>query len=149
VRIVTTTVIHRPIQEVFDFLTTPGNWPRWHPSSMKVTGTTNHSLMAGEQVTEEFFVAGQSGTAMWTVRERQAPFRWVIDGVAQNGNQATITYTLRLDGGDTFFERLLEFTELPGLPAEALETFHRQVEAESSEALRRLKAVLEGLAPRA
>ena len=37
-RIVTTAHLRRPIEEVFDFLTTPANWPRWHPSSLSVTG---------------------------------------------------------------------------------------------------------------
>jgi len=144
VRVVTTILIQRPVEQVFDFLTTPGNWPLWHPSSLKVTGAADHSLLVGEQVTEEFVVAGQSGTAVWTVRERQAPHYWVIDGVAENGNRASIPYSLREHGGSTTFERVLEFTLLPpAFPGATLVEFARQVEAESSEALRRLKVVLE------
>ena len=37
-RVTTTTEISRPVEEVFDYLTTPGNWPRWHPSSLAVSG---------------------------------------------------------------------------------------------------------------
>src|SRR4051812_35507286 len=40
--ILTTTHLRGPIEEVFDFLTTPANWPRWHPSSLKVTGAADH-----------------------------------------------------------------------------------------------------------
>jgi len=144
VRIVTTTVIRRPIEQVFDFLTTPGNWPLWHPSSQQVTGAVDHSLLPGEQATEDFVVAGQAGRALWTVRERRAPQHWIIDGVAESGARATITYTLRPSNGGTAFERVLDFTSLPpGLPAEAHDAFHRQVDAESTEALRRLKEILD------
>jgi uncharacterized protein YndB with AHSA1/START domain len=151
VRIVTTTEIRRPIGEVFNFLTTPANWPRWHPSSIRVTGASDHSLDVGEQVTEEFHVAGQYGTAVWQVRERQAPHRWVIEGATENGNRATLTYTLteteQADGDVTRFERELVLTNVSTVPAGALAMFQRQVEAESTEALRRLKRLVEAQTP--
>ena len=143
-RIVTTTHLSRPVEEVFDFVTTPANWPRWHPSSLGVSGAADHSLDVGEEVIEQFRVAGQYGTAVWTVRQRQAPHRWVIDGAAENGSRATITYTLTTADGGTAFERELVFTSLDTIPAEGHEPFRRQVEAESAEALRRLQAVLDG-----
>jgi uncharacterized protein YndB with AHSA1/START domain len=143
-RIITTVQIRRPVDEVFAFVTTPGNWPRWHPSSLGVTGAADHPLDVGEEVIEQFRVAGQHGTAVWTVRECQAPRRWVIDGAAENSNRATITYTLTPTQGGTTFERELVFTTLPTIPLESQEPFRRQVEAESAEALRRLQAVLEG-----
>src|SRR6516162_1705409 len=126
-RIVTQIHIDRAMEEVFDFLTTPGNWPRWHPSSMGVRGAVDHSLDIGEQVTEDYRVAGLSGTAVWTVRERAAPIRWVIDGVAESGNEATITYTLTGDAHGTQFQRELEFRKLPALDPKADVTVFRQV----------------------
>jgi hypothetical protein len=141
-RIVTSTHINKAMEEVFNFLTTPGNWPRWHPSCLGVRGAVDHSLDLGEQVTEVFDVAGQKGTAVWTVRERAAPVRWVIDGVAENGNEATITYTLTGDAHGTQFQRELVFTKMAaGAMAET--AFQIKVEAESAEALRRLKKFLE------
>lgn len=142
-RIVTTAHLRRPIEEVFDFVTTPANWPRWHPSSLGVSGATDHSLEVGEEVTEQFRVAGQFGTAVWIVRQRQAPHRWVIDGASESGGRATITYTLTPAGDGTSFERELILTSPADIPAEAHEPFRQQVEAESAEALRRLQAVLE------
>src|SRR5258708_14782563 len=143
-RIVTQIHIDRAMEEVLDFLTTRGNWPRWHPSALGVRGAVDHSLDAGEQVTEDYRVAGQNGTAVWTVRERAAPIRWVIDGVAESGNEATITYTLTGDAHGTQFQRELELTKLPALDAKTdLKAFQRAVDEESAEALRRLKHVLE------
>jgi uncharacterized protein YndB with AHSA1/START domain len=143
-RIVTQIHINRAMEEVFDFLTTPGNGPRWHPSSLGVRGAVDHSLDVGEQVTEDYRVAGQNGTAVWTVRERAAPIRWVIDGVAESGSAAIITYTLTGDAHGTQFQRELELTKLPARdPKTDVAAFQRAVEAESAEALRQLKKVLE------
>jgi uncharacterized protein YndB with AHSA1/START domain len=143
-RIVTAVDIGRPVERVFEYVTTPANWPRWHPASLRVLGATDHSLLVGEQVTEEFRVAGQPGSAVWTVRERQAPHRWVIDGASENGNQATITYTLTAHDGGTHFQRELAFAEVRSRDgAMDLAELGRHVEEESAAALRRLKEVLE------
>ena len=47
-RVVSTIRIRRDIADVFDFLTTPKNWPEWHPASISVAGPTDHSLTIGE-----------------------------------------------------------------------------------------------------
>jgi uncharacterized protein YndB with AHSA1/START domain len=143
-RFVTAVDIGLPIERVFDFVTTPANWPRWHPASLRVLGCADHPLLVGEQVTEEFRVAGQPGSAVWTVREREAPHRWVIDGASENGNRAIITYTLTARDGGTLFQRELVFVAVRPRdesmdPAE----LGRRIETESAEALRRLKEVLE------
>ncbi len=143
-RIYTTIHIRNPIEQVFDYVTTPANWPQWHPSSLGVSGAADHSLEVGEQVTEEFRVAGRRGRVVWTVLEREAPHRWVIEGRVERGAGGTITYTLSSHGDGTTFEREFVYT-MPGLLLRLLDrlVYRRRVEAESSEALRRLKAVLE------
>ncbi len=142
--IYTTIQIQTPIERVFDYVTTPGNWPRWHPSSLGVSGATDHSLHPGEQVTEEYRVAGRRGRVVWTVREREAPRRWVIDGQVEGGGGGTITYALTPLNGGTTFEREFVYT-MPNLLLALLDrlVLRRRVEAESAEALRRLKRVLE------
>ncbi len=105
-RIYTSALIHRPIEQVFDYVTTAGNWPEWHPSSLGVSGVLDHSGLPGEQITEKFLVAGRRGEAVWTVREREAPRRWVIGGVITGrATGGTITYTLTPRDGGAFFER--------------------------------------------
>ena len=97
--------IQTPVEEVFEYVTTPGNWPAWHPSSLGVEGATDHSLEPGEQVTEEYRVAGRRGRVVWTVRERESPRRWVIDGWVEGGGSGTITYALTPHLEGTTFER--------------------------------------------
>jgi uncharacterized protein YndB with AHSA1/START domain len=104
-RIHTTIRIGEPPERVFEYVTTPDNWPQWHPSSLGVHGATDHSLEPGEQTTEEFCAAGRRGRVEWTVRERETPRRWVIDGKVEGGGGGTITYTLTPDAGGTIFER--------------------------------------------
>lgn len=142
--IYTTTGIARPIEQVFAYVTTPGNWPRWHPSSLAVSGATDHSAAPGEQVIEEFRVAGRRGRVTWTVQEREAPRRWVIAGHGEEGGSATIAYTLTPMAGGTQFERELTYT-FPNFWLAALDRLllRRRIEAESTEALRRLKQALE------
>ncbi len=142
--IYTTIQIQTPIERVFDYVTTPGNWPRWHPSSLGVSGATDHSLEPGEQVTEEFRVAGRRGRVVWTVLEREAPRRWVIEGQVEGGGGGTITYTLAPHNSGTTFEREFVY-DMPNPLLALLDRLllRRRVEAESAEALRRLKEVLE------
>lgn len=144
-RIFTTALIRQPAESLYDYVTTAGNWPRWHPSSLGVTGAADHSAQPGEQITEDFQVAGRRGRVVWTVRERQAPRRWVIEGVIQGQTSGgTITYTLTPRNDGTYFER--EFTyPTPGAWFALLDwlVIRRRITAESSEALRRLKQVLE------
>lgn len=136
--------IQRPPAEVFAYVSTPANWPAWHPSSLAVRGATDHSLEVGEQVTEDFSVAGRKGTVAWTVVERRAPAFWRIDGVIDGRKAGTVTYTLTPAGTGTRFER--EFTyQAPTLLFSLLNwaALRKQVEAESTEAVRRLKARLD------
>jgi uncharacterized protein YndB with AHSA1/START domain len=142
--VVTRATIARTPEEVFVYVTTPGYWPEWHPSSLGVTGATDHSLIVGEEVTESFLVADRRGTAHWTVRERVAPSRWVIFGQVEGGGTGTITYTLTPQDGGTAFER--DFTYKMNNPLLALlDTLilRHRIESESAEALRRLKERLE------
>jgi uncharacterized protein YndB with AHSA1/START domain len=143
-RVYKTIWIGAPVERVFDYATMPGNWPVWHPSSLGVSGATDHSLEPGERVTEEFCVAGRYGRVVWAVRERVFPRRWVIDGRTENGGGGTITYTLRPHAGGTTFER--EFVYSVSNPLLALIdrlVLRRRIKAESAEALRRLKDTLE------
>ena len=137
-------LIQRSPADVFNYVSTPANWPAWHPSSLAVRGATDHPLQVGEQVTEIFKVAGREGTVVWTVTKREAPSSWQIDGTIDGRKAGTVTYTLTPTDTGTRFER--EFTyQAPTLLFSILNwaALRKQIEAESAVAVQQLKARLE------
>lgn len=142
--IVTSASIQRAPSTIFDFVTTPVHWPAWHPSSLAVSGQTDHSLDVGEQVTEDFRVAGRRGRVVWTVTAREYPVRWSIAGTIDGRAAGTVTYTLMPEGRGTRFVR--EFTY--GAPSlwfafvNAI-VLRRKIQSESDEAVERLRSLLE------
>jgi uncharacterized protein YndB with AHSA1/START domain len=143
-RIITSIRIRRPIAEVFDYVTTPANWPVWHPASIAVSGSSDHPLRHGEEVTEEFVAGGRRGRATWRVTSREAPHYWRIEASSPQG-QAAITYQLSAEGADTVFKRDLGY-KMPNASLALLDilVLRRRMDRESRIALRRLKEVLEG-----
>ncbi|MCB0111931.1 MAG: SRPBCC family protein, partial [Caldilineaceae bacterium] len=145
-RIYTAAHIDRAPAELYKFVTTPGNWPQWHPSSLGVRGATDHSLAIGEVVTEAFHVAGRRGEVVWTVVERDAPQRWVINGkIVGRQHGGTVAYTLRPDGDGTLFARVFTYPT-PTLFFTIVDRLlvRRRVQQESTLAVRQLKGLLEG-----
>lgn len=145
-RIVSETQIAKPAAVVFDYVTTPAYWLVWHPSSIALHGAADHSLNVGEEVSEEFRVAGRSGCVVWTVVAREAPVSWAIAGKVASGGEGTISYTLREQAGVTQFRREFVYV-MPNWFAALLDRLfiRRRIEAESAAALRRLKQAVEGL----
>ena len=142
-RITTTVRIRRPIEEVFDYVTTPANWPVWHPASISVSGSSDHPLRLGEESVEEFVAARRRGRATWRVTRRKAPHRWRIEASSPQG-KAAISYVLSAEGGDTVFRRDLSY-EMPNVWLALLDVLvlRRRMDRESRIALQRLKEVLE------
>jgi len=147
-RIVSSILILRPNEEVFNYVTTPSNWPKWHPSSLAVTGATDHSLRLNEQVTENYRVAGHTGTAVWMVIERSEPSLWAIAAEVGGRNAGLVRYSLSAENGGTRFTR--EFLYYPrSLLTIALDrlSIRAQIDAESTQAVQQLKQILESSAP--
>lgn len=149
-RIVTVVPIARESTAVFDYVTTPAHWPAWHPSSLSVSGATDHSLDIGERTTEEFRVAGRRGEVVWTVVERKRPEKWTIDGTIEGRPAGTVSYALTPDtdgedgNGGTEFERTFTYRS-PTLWFALLNAvlLRAKIQAESDEAVDRLKDILE------
>lgn len=145
-------VIARPLALVFDFVATPRHWPAWHPASLGVAGATDHPLERGERVAETFMLARRGGVVVWTVIESQRPRTWSIEGVAAGRRVGTITYrltpaitsSLAPAAESTRFEREFRYRSPTLLFALINRLMLRdQLQAESTDAVRRLKALLE------
>lgn len=136
--------IARDLQTVYNYVTTPSHWTDWHPSTRKVTGAADHSLQVGEEVVEDAVVADRSLQVTWRAVERDEPRRWVISTVGGPAT-GTVTYTLvpSASGGTAFRREFFYPTNSLRFKLADLLIVRRKVQAESAEALRRLKARLE------
>jgi uncharacterized protein YndB with AHSA1/START domain len=142
--------IAAPPDRVFDYVTTPANWPRWHPQSRAVSGVVDRTPRPGEQTVEDFEIAGRRGRATWTSGTVDAPRRWAFDGRNESGGGgARIAYTLTPSPAGTHFERNivyrgdnLLFAIFNALKIKGI------MDAVSAEALRRLKRAIEALPPK-
>jgi uncharacterized protein YndB with AHSA1/START domain len=144
-RVVNEADIARPPEDVYAYVTTPVNWPLFHPSSLVVSGDAGHSLVVGESVVEDFRVAGRRGRATWRVTAREPDRLWRIAGQIDGQDSGTVTYSLApTPGGGTHFVREFDYTARSLLFALVnIITLRRQVEQESAQAVRQLKANLE------
>jgi uncharacterized protein YndB with AHSA1/START domain len=138
-RIVATVTIHCPIRTVFNYITIPANWPAWHPASRTVHGSVDHSLLIGEEVTEEFVAGGRQGSCIWQVTQREAPHLWKIT-TSTPQVRAEITYRLTAQDENTVFERELTYAT-SGIWFRILDflLMRRRMTRESHLALERLK----------
>jgi len=102
--------IKRPIEEVFDFITTASNWPRWHPATVSVSGAASHPANEGETIVEKVRYGIARDTFPWKVIECKAPNRWTIRAASdRHGQKVKISYTLTPENGGTWWEREMSF----------------------------------------
>jgi hypothetical protein len=146
--------IAAPAEQVFEYVTTPRNWPRWHPSSRAVHGAVDHSLQVGERVTEDFTVAGREGQVVWTVAECVPPSHWKISGQIDSRPAGTVQYDLAdsevaptkngTGRRTTHFVREFDYGA-PNLLFSILNrlTLRERIESESAAAVQGLKRELE------
>ena len=143
-KIVTAVDIARPPADVYAYVTTPGNWPKWHPSSLAVSGAVDHPLDVGETVVEDFQVAGRRGKVTWRVAARAAARQWRIVGNIEGRDAGVVTYTLDPIAAGTHFVREFDY-RAPNLMFALLNrlSLRGRIEAESTQAVWQLKARLE------
>ena len=105
-------VVDRPIDTVFDVVTTARFWPEWHPATRGVEGDIGQPARFGDQITEYVTIAGIQGSGTWTVVELDRPHRLAMETDLAFGH-LRISYQLAtVDGGRTRFQRDLDFPEL-------------------------------------
>ncbi|TDP73987.1 SRPBCC family protein [Roseateles toxinivorans] len=135
--------IARPAAEVFDFVSTPAHWSRWHPATRLVREAPERPLVLGETVLEHIGMVGRRFQARWTVCACEPVNRWAIATDTPHG-VARITYLIVAEGTGCRFERRLQFRSKFWLWRLFDANLTRWVlEHQSSRALRRLKILLE------
>lgn len=92
---------------VHAYATNASRWAEWHPATRGTDALPDRPLRAGETIVEHIAAGGRRFSACWTVREAEAPRRWVIETTTAQG-RARITYTLDAEGAGTRFRRTLQ-----------------------------------------
>ena len=101
----------RPIDAVFDVVTTARFWTEWHPATRAVEGDVDHPARLGDHIVEHVTIAGIEGTGTWTVVEHDRPHRLALETELAVG-RLRISYQLAAVAGGTRFQRDLDFPDL-------------------------------------
>ena len=136
--------IERPAGRVFDFVSTPALWHRWHPATRSVREVPERPLTRGEHMVEQIAAAGRHFDARWVVEVCEAPAVWVISTDTPRGGARKRYRITPLGASACRFERSLDFHS-KGWFWRALDgSVTRWVlMRQSARALRNLKRVLE------
>lgn len=135
-------LIHKPIATVFEYATTPGNWPQYHPNSLGVSGVTDRSVLVGDVTREHAILMGRAGEGDWRVVGRDAP-HMVMWTISNPGFKASLLYAFERKPSGTQFTRILSY-DTPDLPEATKAKFEQFMSDESEKAVQNLKKVLEG-----
>lgn len=110
-------IIDAPIEKVYDFVTTPKNWPRCHPGSKGITGPQDESVPLGTSFIEHAQLADDLPKLdlEWIVTVEEAPKRWVVSlGDSPWGMESIeIFYEFEPHDGGTRFTRSTKFVGTP------------------------------------
>jgi uncharacterized protein YndB with AHSA1/START domain len=136
--------IKRPIEEVFDFITTASNWPKWHPATVSVSGAVSHPALEGETIVEKVKYGLMRDTFSWKVEECQSPNRWAIIAKSDRHRQKVrIAYTLTPENEGTLWEREMCFYIRNSFRLLDKLVFKRLLRRNSETAVRQLKELME------
>jgi uncharacterized protein YndB with AHSA1/START domain len=96
------TVIKRPPEEVFAFVTDPANEARWHADVLEAHKTSDGPLAEGSTIQFTFDFMGKKQVDL-VVREFDPPRREVVEATSNGPMSPTFTFTFEpLDGGTRF-----------------------------------------------
>ncbi len=138
--IVSTVSIVGPAVAVFDLVTTARFWPEWHPASRAVGGVIQRPYQMGDLIHERGEVNGIAFQIRWRVVEHVRPVRVVLQAETL---PFRILYAFHTRNGTTEFRRELEYDTAAFTAAADPEAMVRLLHAQSEEALRRLKELVE------
>jgi len=113
-------VADRPIEAVFDIVTTARFWTEWHPATRGVEGDIDHPARLGDRIIEHVTIAGIEGSGTWTVVEYDRPHHLALEADLAVGH-LRISYQLTTVDGGTRFQRDLDFPELGPQVSTAME----------------------------
>lgn len=142
IKLESTAVINRPVEEVWDFVTDCTNEPQWHTDCAAARLTSPEPLQPGStQAWSMTYAKGDE--AQLRVTELQPHRREQLETISAPMNiKPLLTYTFEPEGTGTRFTRAMEVR--PTGPTLAMEPFlRRMMKKNNASYVRRLKEVLE------
>lgn len=142
IKLKSTIVINRPIQEVWDFVSDCTNEPKWHTDCMSARDTSPPPLRAGS--TQAWAMAYAKGKeANLRVAVLDPGHREQLETLSAPMNiKPTLTYTFEGEGDRTRFTRAMEVH--PAGSTRAIEPFlRRMMKKNNATYVRNLKQALE------
>ncbi|MDZ4813046.1 MAG: SRPBCC family protein [Pseudomonadota bacterium] len=132
------------LNSAFDFVRTPGHWPNWHPSSLRLYGDVNRRLGVGDSFEEDICAAGRKARLRWQVVTCVPPTLWTAHARADNGVLLQLSYRLAQHGDRVHFKRELSY-RVSGWWLNLLNfmLLRRRIAAESKISLSQLRTLLE------
>jgi uncharacterized membrane protein len=151
--IVTDIVINAPAAAIFDFATTPANWPRFWPITLSVSGDVSRPAVVGARWTEQVKISFWRGEFHWEAAAVTRPTSLTMQGRSQGrgwlgrllpSEPGTIRYTLTEASGRTHFHRVMDYPD-PNLVLKILDALvmKRTMTRAIGEALQNLKRIME------
>jgi uncharacterized protein YndB with AHSA1/START domain len=109
IRVEASTMIRRPIEEVFRFVTDPVNEPSWHTDVAAATLVTPGPVAAGSETSYTFGLSGGRGTAIGkVVTFEENRLETIKFDHGPMGLTPTITFEFEPLGGSVRFTRRVE-----------------------------------------
>lgn len=146
-------VFRTPLAEVFDFITTTGHWPEWHPATHAVTGKTLEPARLGDECDEAMLTAHVfRGHISWRVVTCEAPVNWEIVSTTiavplLSRARVRVKYVLEKHGLGTRLLRTFSYAVPPYLWLFDRLYLRSKMESESVAALRCLVPLVDGARP--
>lgn len=142
-RVVKSILMRGALDRVFDIVTTAKYWTEWHPATQAVSGAIDQPMQLGDRIRERAKIGGIIAENDWTVVECVRPSRVVLRMPGTALGDLEIAYAFAPRGTAIEFTRTLQFdlTNLPPLFDRA--ALERQMDSDSDQAVRRLKALVE------
>jgi uncharacterized protein YndB with AHSA1/START domain len=104
VTIENSTVINRPPEEVYAFVTDPANEAKWHADVLEAHKTSDGPLGVGSTIQFTFNFMGKKDIDL-VVREFDPPRREVVEATSKGPMAPTFTFTFEPGDGGTRFTR--------------------------------------------
>jgi hypothetical protein len=127
---------------IFDLVTTAKYWTQWHPATLGVSGQIENPMSLGDVIRERAKIGQAIGENDWTVTEWERPNKVVLSMPATRLGDLKITYFFTPHKDGVEYTRELEY-DASGFPSEVAKSIEQQMNSDSAEALKRIKALVE------